>query len=366
MKSRLAILPCKTYDKLDSHFENLFQILGGVNKYISKKKKVLLKPNLLSAKNPESCVTTHPEFIKALAEFLLKNDVGVLIGDSPGGYSNIENVYEVTGIKTIAEELGVKIVKFDKARIIDGIPIAEEFFKADCIISLPKFKTHSLTVLTGAVKNCYGFLPGLYKSDCHRKFPKPDEFSKLLLKIYKITKPTLSIVDAIYAMEGEGPANGEPRNVGLIIAGEDGVSIDSILAYLMGLEPLQIPTNKIAKELNIGITDFSKMEILGIDNIDRYIMRNFKLPKASLLARIPRPLIGIAGKIIRFYPKVNKEKCITCGICVQSCPVSAIKIYNGYAKINREKCIMCLCCHELCPEGAVEVKRNYFARKMGI
>lgn len=367
MKSKVFLLPISDYHN-DCYpaMRRLFELMDDIRNKFHPGVKVLLKPNLLSARLPEECVTTHPEFIRALIKCLLEYQCDISLGDSPGGYANIDKVYEITGMKALAAEFRIKLVKFEKSKIIDGIPIAEEVFENDIIISLPKFKTHSLTLLTGAVKNCYGFLPGLFKSDCHRRLPRPEEFSRILLKIYKIVNPTLTIVDAIMAMEGEGPAHGIPRKVGLIIAGSDAVSIDSILAYIMGISPYDIYTNKIAEEEKIGVARLADIEIIGYADISQFIQKDFKLPSTSILARIPKPLVGIAGKIIRFYPQIITLKCKGCKICYHSCPVSAITMLKGKARINQRKCILCLCCQEVCPYGAVEVRRNYIARKIGI
>jgi uncharacterized protein (DUF362 family)/Pyruvate/2-oxoacid:ferredoxin oxidoreductase delta subunit len=366
--SKVVLLKVDDYDEelLREKLKEGFRLLGGIEKFVPPGSKVLLKPNLLSARRPEECVTTHPVVIKAVVNCIRGFTEEILIGDSPGGTANYDEVLDKSGIRQLAEELGIKIIRFERAKMMDGIPIAEEVFNSDLIISLPKFKTHSLTVITAGVKNCFGLVPGLFKTDAHRKYPKADDFSPLLLKIYKIVKPAITILDGIWAMEGDGPANGMPRKVGLMLMSPDAVALDSLVAYLIGLTPMQIPTNRAAYQEGVGETDLDKIEILGEKDIENLRISDFKLPKTSILERVPRPFIFLLGRIIKFYPEVNLNKCVKCGICVNACPANAIEMGKDSVRIDHKRCILCLCCHELCPQGAIDVRKNYFARRLGL
>lgn len=366
--SKLAILKAESYEflPLKEKILALFEYLGGLENIIPSNSKLLLKPNLLSARLPESCVNTHPEFVRAVIEVLKKRTSRIQLGDSPGGYANYEEVLEKSGMKKIAQESGIEIVKFEKSKLVDSIPIAEEVLDADMVISLPKFKTHCLTIITAGVKNCFGCIPGLFKSQVHKENPKAIDLSRVLLKVYRIVRPRITIVDAIYSMQGDGPSAGNPRKTGLILAGQDAVSVDSVLSYLIGVDPLTIPTNRIAYQEGLGETELKRIEIVPGPNWDEFRIDNFQLPRISLLERLPQPLISLAGKLIKFYPEIIPDKCVKCGICLKSCPVEAISFSAHSAIIDHKKCILCLCCQEVCPESAVEVKRSYLAKKLGI
>ena len=90
---------------------------------------------------------------------------------------------------------------------------------ADIIINLPKLKTHGLTTITCAVKNLFGLIPGLEKSQWHMKAPGREGFAELLLDLNEALmhglsepKPMLHLVDAVVGQEGNGPGpSGTPR-----------------------------------------------------------------------------------------------------------------------------------------------------------
>jgi uncharacterized protein (DUF362 family) len=364
--SRVAILRAERYDLdlITNKICEIFQLLGGLDKFISPDARVLIKPNLLSARRPEDAVNTHPVFVQAVIEIVKTKTENIAIGDSPGGYADYNKVLEESGMLEVARKTGVEITRFSKTRVISGIPLAEEVLSADAVISLPKFKTHCLTLLTAGVKNCYGCIPGLHKSQLHKEYPKSEELAEIIVEVYRIVKPLLTIVDGIQAMEGDGPSSGNVRNAGIIVAGEDAFSVDAVLAYIMGIDPLMIPTNRAGENKNLGVVDLSRIEITGED-IDKLKMPDFKLPNTSVLERIPKPVVKILGGLVKFYPEVIKEECRACGLCVRSCPAGAIRM-EKIASIDHKKCILCLCCHEICPYRAIEVKRSYLARKLGI
>ncbi|MDP8234251.1 MAG: DUF362 domain-containing protein [Candidatus Saelkia tenebricola] len=362
--SQVVVLKAEKYDLqlIKDNIGYIFKSLGGLDKIIPQNIKVLLKPNLLSARVPDECVDTHPIFVKAVIEVLKTRTSWIQIGDSPGGYVDYQEVLDKSGIGQVARETGIEVVKFEKSRIVDGLPIAEEVFDADIVISLPKFKTHCLTVITAGVKNCFGCVPGLFKTECHKSNPKGIEMAQVVLNVYDIVRPALTILDAIYSLEGEGPAAGHPRRTGLILAGFDAVSVDAVITHLIGLKPEQVPTTKLAHLKNIGESNLFNIEILGESNLDVVKINDFKLSKTALLEKLPSWLTKFLGAFIKFYPEVIPQGCIKCGICVKSCPVNAIDLIENTARINHKKCILCLCCHEMCPENTIKMKRNFLAR----
>lgn len=371
MKSKVSIVKCKDYDEknLQAVLNKSLDLIGGINNFVKSTDKVLIKPNLLSATTPETAIDTHPEFVRSVIKLVKQTGAKIFLGDSPsvwGRPQEVDNVYEKSGMKQIAEEENIELVKFDRSRLKSGYPIAIWADECDCIISLPKFKTHDLTILTGAIKNLFGLIPGLYKTELHKRALSSPEMAEVLADIYSVVKPKLSIVDGILALEGDGPASGgTPRNLGLILASSDAVAVDSVMAAIMGLRPKDVLSTKEAAERNLGCADFDDIEILG-ENIQDVIVSDYKLPQTSILNKIPRPFLTLGKSFLRFRPIIDESKCTVCGLCVKACPVSAISIENKHTRINNAKCVLCLCCKEVCPQGAVSVKKSLVAKMIGI
>ena len=314
-------------------------------------KKVIVKPNILGPFRPEKGVTTHPELVSVLVDLLLERDARVIVGDNPGSiYSKIEEIGKVTGLgpasKGHLESISLNPVWMKIDSIGEKVPISREILDADIVINLPRFKTHGLTGITCSIKNMFGIIPGGKKAYLHTVAPNRRDFSKLLVDIYAIRPPEITIVDGITAMEGAGPSNGHIRNLYKIIGGEDGVAIDSIVSNMMGIKPTLIDTTLIAHERGLGELDLKKIIIDG--NLE--IIPNFRMP-SRIMNFLPEKL----NKLFNFgllKPKLLKQKCIKCGNCEEVCPQNAIKL-TPYPDITREKCISCYSCIEHCPTGAL-------------
>ena len=365
MKSKVSLIQCNSYRSQDVSraVKASVELLGGISSIVSAGQRVLIKPNLLSAKPPESGIDTHPEVVRAVIR-LVKEAGGIArVGDSPGGsVKKMSDVYAASGIRQVCQEEGVEMVTFDKVKMIKGMPVAAAALEADVFISLPKFKTHCLVTLTGGVKNVFGIVPGLFKTECHKLAPNPVNFARLLVDIYSFARPHLSIVDGIVGMEGEGPgAAGTLRNINLIAGSTDAVSLDAVLARVMGLRPFDILTTKEADHRGLGIGRMKDIEVVG-DDLSGFIQSDFKLPKPSIYRLVPNPLLRFPAKFLKVKPQVKLDKCTRCGLCVRSCPMEAISEKNGEIKFDHKKCILCLCCHEFCPENAIFFKENMLTR----
>ncbi len=362
--SKVSIVRCTDYDsrKVFEAVKRALDLAGGIDEFVRPGMKVLLKPNLLSARSPEDAVDTHPEVVRSLVR-LVKGARGTpIIGDSPGGYgNNIDEVFEASGIKAMALEEGVELVKFTNSKFVEGIPISRYVFDSDCFISIPKLKTHCITVLTAALKNTFGCVTGLYKAECHSRAPKEDDFAKIIAKVHAISKPHLTVLDGIIAMEGDGPSSGHLRKMNVIMAGRDAVAIDSCIARMVGLKPLDIAVTREAYKIGLGEADLSRIELLG-DDIESFITEDFKLPQTIALKLIPKVIANGIARLIKFKPYIDDVLCRRCNLCKVSCPVYAIQTDKGYVRISYKKCVRCLCCHEVCPYRAVGIKRNILTK----
>ncbi|MCM8792308.1 MAG: DUF362 domain-containing protein [Candidatus Omnitrophica bacterium] len=372
MKSRVAILSCNKYVYEDVYdtLKKALSILGGIESFVKPKSRVLLKPNLLMAISPEKAVTTHPQLVKAVVRILKDIDCHIYLGDSPSVWFKVDlqEVFEKCGMRKIAEEEGIELVDFNHPIWKENFPLTKWLEICDCFISLPKFKTHTFTILSGAIKNLFGLISGMYKAELHRRYPKQKDFCKVLVDLYAVVKPHLSltIVDGIVALQGDGPATeGIPKSTNFILIGADAVAIDSILALITGLNPLHILTTQEAKERRLGIADLKDIEILG-DNLLSFIDRDFKLPRTSWVNRVPSPFLDIAKLMMRFYPKIKQLNCLQCGLCTEICPVGAMRIKNKKVVIDYAKCISCFCCQEACLYSAIKIKKSLLAKIIGV
>ncbi len=362
--TKVSIVKCLDYDtaKVYDAVKKALDLLGGMDAYVKPGMKVLLKPNLLSERVPEDGVDTHPEVVRAAARLVRRAGAIPYIGDSPGGYGkNIEDIFERSGMKRIADEEGIELKRFTASKFVGGIPISRQVFDSGRIISIPKFKTHSITVLTAAIKNMFGAVVGLYKAECHSRAPKSEDFAKIIAKVYSIARPHLTILDGIVAMEGDGPSSGSLRNMNLIMAGEDALAIDSCLARIMGIEPLDILVTKEAYEAKLGEADLSRIKILG-DDLDSFIAKDFKLPQTTPLKFLPKSITNGIASLIKFKPYIDRVICKRCNLCKITCPVNCIEIEEDYCKIDYKICVRCLCCHEVCPYRAISIKRNILTK----
>jgi len=339
--------------------------LGGIEKFAKCGDTVLIKPNLLSARLPEEAVCTHPEVVRAAIRLVKRTGAVPVVGDSPGTFlvtKEIDEVYGKTGIKDIAEEEGAELVRFDKSRMVKGYPIAEEALLASLILSLPKLKTHVLTVMTGAVKNTFGMVPGLFKSHCHKKSPQPKNFVKILLDVYEIATPGLSIMDGIIGMDGEGPAAGNPVNTGLVAASADGVSLDAVISKIAGVPPSKDIIVNEARRRKIGEADISKIEVLG-EPIETVRLKKFRLPvTSSAINALPDFVMNLMYGALSFRPFIDEKICVKCGICKNTCLVDAININKSESRIRDGICIRCFCCHEMCPYKAIYIKKGLLTK----
>jgi uncharacterized protein (DUF362 family)/ferredoxin len=365
----VSLARCASYsiDEVRDALKRLLEPLGGIESYVRPGQRVLLKPNLLSAKAPERGITTHPVIVEAVAEEVRAAGATPFVGDSPGGaIRGIKRVWANTGMEEMAKRAGLELVNFE-ASGSRGIKfgsytfyIAKPVLDADVIISLPKLKTHSLTLLTCAVKNMFGVMPGFRKGEHHKRYPKPAEFADMLVHLYKLVPPSLSIVDGVLAMEGNGPSSGTTRRLDLLMAGEDGIAIDAVAAHIMGFKEGMIDTTRIGAAMGLGEGKLERLSIVG--DAAGFKADGFALPSNRAMKLVPKPVARLVAPLVSVKPVIRAEVCTGCGFCARSCPAQAIVKRGDVYKVIDKRCIKCLCCHELCPENCVEIRLSWLAR----
>lgn len=369
MNNKVAAVKCSNYD-----IEN---VLSAVKKAIQlaglpdvKGKKILLKPNLLSGSDPKKAVTTHPAVLEAVILALQEKGAGkIVVGDSPAVVNSFRAA-EKAGLIDVVKRCGVEWDPFEKTGklVLESDPLIQALFQpaqivneVDMIFSLPKMKTHMMMYMTGAMKNLFGVFPGLEKSKFHFRYPEKQGFASLIVDLNRALKPSYAIMDGIIGMEGQGPANGEPKEIGVILASENILAIDIIASQIMNYKPEDIPT--IFYGLNGDWLDsIDKVELVG-EKLEDVVVKDFKKQKVKskmkkFAGNLPKFLYKALEKFMIPPPRFNHKKCIRCLKCTKICPAKALTL-NERKKIaiDKNKCISCYCCDEVCPVEAISIPR---------
>lgn len=342
--------------------------LGGMGAFVRPGERVLLKPNMLSAKTPDAAVTTNPEIVRVVIELVREAGAIPFVGDSPG-IGKLQRVAERCGIMQVLEETGTELVEFTEPVQVSGsgifkrFELARPYLEADRLINLPKLKTHGMMTMTCAVKNLFGAVVGAGKIAWHlRAGEDRDLFAQMLLEIYQLRKPDLNIVDAVTAMEGDGPSGGDPRHVGLLIAGGNAVSVDVIAGEILGIPKKLLYLERVAAKFGLPGIERRSIQVSGFPLREARV-EDFKLPPISdVQFGLPRFLSRYLRRYFTAYPYPLANKCKLCGICKDACPPGAMEIRGASLEIDYPRCIRCFCCRELCPEDALGVKEGKLLR----
>ena len=377
VKSKVVLLPCREYDEEKIHMllKQGLDFLGGVETLIPKDAKILLKPNLLKKAEVEKAVITHPVVVGAFAGILRENGYENIVLADSCGHGTTQAVIRGTGMDTYLEKYHIPAVDYSegvKTAYPQGVQAKEfilpkELLEQDCVISLSKMKTHALERITGAVKNSYGFVYGFHKAKGHTQYPSANSFARMLIDLNKCVAPKLYVMDGIVAMEGNGPGSGDPVPMNVLLMSTDPVALDSVFSRLVYLKPEMVPTNYHGEKMGLGTWKEEEITLLTPDGeismaeaVKKYGNPDFNVDRTEVRKNIWTRMAG-ALNIFQKKPYIEADKCVRCGICVQSCPVpgKAVDFRKGKDKppvYDYKKCIRCFCCQEMCPKKAIKVK----------
>jgi uncharacterized protein (DUF362 family)/ferredoxin len=378
LEKRVSAASCPDYspDHVREAIKKVLEPFGGLS-FVKPGMTVAIKVNLIAAREPEKAATTHPALVLEFSKMLREAGACVIIGDSPGGAfskAHLSNVYRVCGLENAAaygaelnDDFSDSEVSFPEAVAAKTFRCTTYLQKADCVINFCKLKTHGMMKMTCAVKNMFGAIPGMTKPEYHMRFPDPMVFADMLLDLNEYFRPVLHLVDAVDAMEGNGPTAGTPRHVGLILAGSSSYAVDEVCAHLIGLSGSEIPTIVRARERGLS-EGFSNSMVTG-ENLSAFCMPDFRTDIRQVGIDF-----GVGGGPLRVIsrlamqavfgtrPQVHEEECIGCGVCAGVCPAHAITMEQKLPVIDRSACIRCFCCQEFCPKGAMKVHRSQLGR----
>jgi uncharacterized protein (DUF362 family)/Pyruvate/2-oxoacid:ferredoxin oxidoreductase delta subunit len=375
-KARVTIIRCDTYadDQVLTAIQKGVDMLGGISVFAKPGERIVIKPNILIGTDPDKGVTTHPAVFRAVGKLLKDTGANVLYGDSPS-FGKSEPNLRKSGIKEVGDELGFIVADFDSGRpvshkdalLVKKFVVANGVLDSDGLVSLPKLKTHGLVRFTGAVKNQFGCVPGLLKSQYHVKLPDPYDFATMLVDLNTLIKPRLYIMDGIVAMEGNGPRSGKLKRLNVLLLSSDPIALDATACRIAYIDPEIVPTSKPGEKAGLGTYHVENIELIG-EALESFIDTSFEINRTP-------PMSGSGGRFRVFLknritqrPVIDKAKCTCCGTCITLCPVQpkAVDWHKGDEsrppRYNYNRCIRCYCCQETCPEGAIYLSSPLLGR----
>jgi uncharacterized protein (DUF362 family) len=251
----VSLVRADTYEitALHQHLEALLAPLGGMAHFVKPGDRVLLKPNLLTGSRPTKECTTRPEIVYCVAKMVQAAGGDPFLGDSPA-FGSARGVAEANGLLAWANKANLPIVEMHGKRYpldhkdsenkdFDNFLLSKEAMEADVVINLPKVKSHAQLTMTLGVKNLFGCVPGKMKAWWHMEAGKDRQrFGSMLVETARAIAPELTIIDGIIGHEGNGPINGEPRELGVLAASDNVFALDRAMVEVLGVDPEQIPT----------------------------------------------------------------------------------------------------------------------------
>lgn len=236
---------------------NVIEKLGGINNYVKRGDKVLIKANICGGNPGIPGSFTSIEVVDELIKMVQEVGGNPFIVDSDMIWTKFQPVAEAEGWKNYAQKTGIPVLnlaEIDQVRFDFGqdsaigiVPVSKEIVNADVIISIAAMKTHLLTSVTLGMKNMYGCFPEENKAKFHRF-----GIENVVFEVNKAFTPTLTLIDGTVGGEAFGPLSCKPVGFETIIASNDVVAADSVACQLMGYNPLDVKHLKLAHDAGLG------------------------------------------------------------------------------------------------------------------
>jgi len=268
-----ALVHCPTYEPavVDAAVGEALGLLGGLERFVRRGDRVLVKPNLIAGHPPEHAATTHPQVLDALLARLCDLGARPSIGDGPA-FDWLARVAERCGIAAVARKYDAPLVEFSapvsvasaRPEVLKRFAVARAVAEADVVINLPKLKSHRQLGFTGATKNLYGCMPGKRKAYFHFARGNDDrDFARVIAAFAYTVAPTLNLADAVVAMERDGPLGGDPRPLGALVASADPAAVDAVLEALIRPASEDSLVLNACRALRLGSPDLDTIELRG-------------------------------------------------------------------------------------------------------
>ena len=322
-------------------------------------KKVMIKPNLLEYRKDCDPASVHPQLLLALCRFIHAEKAAEIAVIENPAVRTADAIIRNMGIMDELTALNVKVkncTDYTKCRMPENcryhqLEAAAEFQNYDLVIDFAKAKTHAMMTLTCGVKNLFGLVRGSERLAWHlavgRNF---DDFADMLLDLYLLVRPQITLLDAITGMEGNGPGSGDPVDLGFLCASSDALALDHSVAGKLGVK--ETPLLKQAALRGILPEYCDCQEIPEVHTI---CLPDPPEKKLEWGVYFPVKLRKFLRNQLLSRPVVDRNKCIGCGLCTKKCPPQTLKMVKKVPEFDYPGCIRCFCCQEFCPEGAITV-----------
>lgn len=268
--------------KSEGHYQGTKSVLelieDDIASSIKGKRRVLIKPNLVSARR--ELAVTHVDSIRAVLDILVKHYSGdITIGEGPA-LGSLDEAVTNFGYDELREEYGVNFIDLNRDDYVEleGVDsslrplkfrVAKTLIESDYLVSVVKPKTHDCVVVTLSIKNVV--VGGLVRGEKSKIHQGMRGININIAKIARHVMPSLGVIDGYIGMEGAGPVSGDPIKLGVSAASLHPVSLDSVMAKIMGFEPLNIGYLHHLDKWGIGIADLNEIEVLG-ESINKLIV----------------------------------------------------------------------------------------------
>jgi len=273
-------------DDITKSVPKAVDLVGGLD--IEKEDTVIIKPNAKHQIIPGYGVVTDPRIVEAAIKLAFKfspSKIEIAEGACyPSGAYDTMSAFQSTGIMEVAKKLDLGLIdlnswdsmdiELDDGIGLDWVKVGRSVVEADFIINIPVLKTHRGTLITACLKNIgMGCAVREEKKRIHRL-----GLDEGIVDVYSIVKPNFHIVDAVVALEGDGPnyPPGKPKPLGLIIAGSDGLAVDAVCCNIMGIDPMKVEHLRLAHEKGLGNIDLKNIDLVGKELSE--VINEFELP----------------------------------------------------------------------------------------
>lgn len=252
-------------------FEAGIKALGGMESFIQKGDRVLIKVNAAFATPASLGATTNPEILAAVAASCFKVGAAqVVVSDNP--INSPESCFEISGLAGAARDTGARIItpnpslfsplSLPGGRLIRNWPVMAGVFPGiNRVIIVSPVKDHQRAKASMTLKNIYGFLGG-------RRNVFHQDINGIITELAQLLKPTLVVLDGTVSMITNGPTGGslsDLKATDTLIISTDPVAADAVGVELLGLSLADVPYIQMAQAAGAGQADYKLLKPIRLN-----------------------------------------------------------------------------------------------------